>query len=116
MLLIKFDYAIDKLLERVQHEQNLKAKQIAEKNNGILDHAIEGITLLPQQQIEYFLTTNEGKRLKPEELTLLKDCVASGEIKKLGVSGIDPYEYNKSKEQDENELIDENTGLPFLKF
>ena len=116
ILLMKFDNAIDKLLEKLSDEQNLKAKQIAKENGGTLVDEIEGIRLLPQQQLEYFFTTNEGKRLKPEEISLLKDCVASGEIKKVSITGIDPYEYNKSEEQDENKLIDENTGLPFLKF
>ncbi|MGI9012478.1 MAG: hypothetical protein ACR2F1_15010 [Nitrososphaeraceae archaeon] len=65
------------------------------------------------------MQTNEGKRLKDNEIEMIKKMIKDGEIKKQGVLPIDPDDYNKREEQikyeQENVLIDDN-GVPFLRL
>jgi hypothetical protein len=110
---------MDIVMDKLSEKQAAQAKEIAVKNNGKLDRVIPAITIQPKKQFEYFLQTNEGKRLKDNEIEMIKKMIKDGEIKEQSVFPIDPDDYNKSEEQikyeQENILLDDN-GLPFLRL
>lgn len=112
ILFIQFTNFIDRLLE-VNAEKRLEyAKILADQNNGKLDRIIPAITLEPDKQLEYFLVSNEGRRLTNKEIDLLKKMIQNKEIQKVSLIAIDPDDYNK-KFTDE---LDEKSGLPFLRI
>jgi integrase len=119
MLLMKFNNFIDRLMEIYRENQSAQAKKIADQHNGKLDRSIPALIIEPNKQLEYFLQSNEGKRLTDNEIDLIKAMINDGEIKKQSIFPIDPDDYNKSEDQikyeQENVLLDD-TGLSFLRL
>lgn len=68
-------------MERYSEYQVAQAKKRADQNNGKLDRIIPAITVEPDKQLEYFLQSKEGKRLKDNEIELIKKLIKDGEIK-----------------------------------
>ena len=101
-------------MERYSEYQVAQAKKRADQNNGTLDRIIPAITVEPDKQLEYFLQSKEGKRLKDNEIELIKKLIKDGEIKRQSVFPIDPDDYNNKDFTTSN--FDEERGLPLLRL
>lgn len=104
-LLYKFNNFIDRLLELNQEHRSKIVEEITSKNNGKLDRNIDPLTIEPQKQFKAYLASPEGKRLSQSEVSILEECIKTGEISRVSLMGIDkddyksdyPVEYDKGK-------------------